>query len=207
VLVAGAGNSGAEIAKELSAAGRETLVAGRPTGAPPFSMEGFLARLFLARFVLRVVFHRILTVRTKVGRKARPKMMHKGGPLIRTREPDLRAAGVRRVAKVVGVRDGLPFLEDGTTVDAASVVWCSGFHPGFDWVDLPIFDEHGEPRHHEGIAEGEPGLYFVGLHFLFAMSSTMIHGVGRDAERIAGNVVAKHRAAVVPALPLAAAVG
>jgi putative flavoprotein involved in K+ transport len=31
----------------------------------------------------------------------------------------------------------------------------------------------------------EPGLSFVGLHFLYSMSSTMIHGVGRDAERIA----------------------
>ena len=34
----------------------------------------------------------------------------------------------------------------------------------------------------------EPGLYFVGLHFLYSMSSEMIHGVGRDAARIAGQV-------------------
>ena len=30
----------------------------------------------------------------------------------------------------------------------------------------------------------EPGLYFVGLHFLHAFSSTMIHGIARDAKRI-----------------------
>jgi putative flavoprotein involved in K+ transport len=32
---------------------------------------------------------------------------------------------------------------------------------------------------------GEPGLYFVGLHFLYALSSAMIHGVGRDAAHVA----------------------
>jgi putative flavoprotein involved in K+ transport len=40
----------------------------------------------------------------------------------------------------------------------------------------------------------EPGLYFVGLHFLYAFSSTMIHGVSRDAERIAATIAAKMRA-------------
>ncbi len=38
--------------------------------------------------------------------------------------------------------------------------------------------------HERGIAVGEPGLYFVGLTFLFAASSRMIHGVGRDAEYV-----------------------
>jgi putative flavoprotein involved in K+ transport len=41
---------------------------------------------------------------------------------------------------------------------------------------------------------GLPGLYFVGLHFLSAMSSGMIHGVGRDAERIAQVAIARARA-------------
>jgi len=36
-----------------------------------------------------------------------------------------------------------------------------------------------------------PGLYFVGLHFLYALSSSMIHGVGRDAERISEAVAAR----------------
>jgi putative flavoprotein involved in K+ transport len=43
-----------------------------------------------------------------------------------------------------------------------------------------------------------PGLYFVGLHFLYAFSSTMIHGVGRDAERIASHVAARASGAVGP---------
>ena len=79
----------------------------------------------------------------------------------------------------------------------SNVVWCTGYHPGLSLVDLPIFDEHGEPLHEEGVVTTHPGLYFVGLHFLFAMSSTMIHGVGRDAARIAA-VAATRASALAP---------
>ena len=57
---------------------------------------------------------------------------------------------------------------------------------------MPILDETGEPHHDGGVVAGEPGLYFVGLHFLYAFSSTMVHGAARDAERIV-KVIAKRR--------------
>jgi putative flavoprotein involved in K+ transport len=194
VLIAGAGNSGSEIAIELSKHHR-IWMSGRDTGAVPFRIAGFWARLFLYRLVLRVLFHRIFTVRTKMGRRVREKMLHHGAPLIRVRPQELLAAGVERVARVAEVRDGLPVLEDGRTLEVANIVWCTGFHPGFSFIDLPIFDAHGEPHHESGVVTSEPGLYFVGLHFLHAMSSTMIHGVGRDAARIAGTVAKRVRAA------------
>jgi len=75
-------------------------------------------------------------------------------------------------------------LEDGRALDVTNVIWCTGFGNGLSWIDLPIFETDGEPRHRSGIATGEPGLYFVGLHFLHSFSSTMIHGVARDAKRI-----------------------
>jgi putative flavoprotein involved in K+ transport len=98
--------------------------------------------------------------------------------------------GVTRVPRTVGVRDGRAVMEDGQVLDVANVVWCTGYEPGFSWIDLPIFDERGLPQHQRGIVDGEPGLSFVGLQFLYAMSSAMIHGVGRDAEYIAGRIVA-----------------
>jgi putative flavoprotein involved in K+ transport len=94
----------------------------------------------------------------------------------------------------VGAREGKPLLDDGRVLDVANVVWCTGFHPGFSWIELPVFGEHGEPVHDRGVVASEPGLYFVGLHFLYAMSSTMIHGVGRDAEHIANVVAGRVRA-------------
>jgi putative flavoprotein involved in K+ transport len=85
---------------------------------------------------------------------------------------------------VSGADRGLPVLEDGTVLDVPNVVWCTGFEAGFKWIELPIFDERGEPAHEAGVVPSAPGLFFVGLHFLYSMSSSMIHGVSRDAERI-----------------------
>ena len=183
VLVVGAGNSGSEIALEL-ARSRKTWMSGNDPGHVPFDIEGVAARHLLIPLVLRVFFHRLLTVKTPIGRKARPKVLAHGMPHLRVKPKALRAAGVERVPRTVQVRDGRPVLEDGRVLEVANVIWCTGFHPGFTWIDLPVIAD-GEPVHEAGIITSEPGLFFVGLSFLYAASSSMIHGVGRDAERIA----------------------
>lgn len=188
VLIAGAGNSGAEIALDLARHHR-VFVSGRDTGHIPFRISSFWGRLFLVRLVLRVLFHRVMTLKTPMGRKLRSKMLTQGGPLIRQRPQDLSAAGVERVLRVAGVKDGHPLLEDGRVLDVANVVWCTGYDAGLSWIDLPIFGDHGEPVHQAGVVENEPGLYFVGRLFLYAASSVMVHGVGRDAARIARKIV------------------
>jgi putative flavoprotein involved in K+ transport len=194
VLVVGAGNSGADIAIDVARSHR-TWLAGRHPGHVPFRIEGRLAHIVLP-FLFRVVFHRILTVDTPMGRRARPGIITKGGPLIRVKPADLAAAGVERTPRVTGVRDGKPLLADGRALDISNVIWCTGFHPGMSWIDLPkpVYGADGEPVHDRGIVPGEPGFYFVGLHFLYSLSSTMIHGVARDAERIADTIHARARA-------------
>ncbi len=193
-LVAGAGNSGAEIAIELVRS-HATWLAGPDTGHIPYRIDGLAARLVFTRLVLRVVFHRVLTIGTPLGRRVRPTVLHGAAPLIRLKPRDLAAAGVARVPRVAGVRNGLPLLEDGRVLEVSNVIWCTGYDPGFSWIDLPVFDADGDPRHVAGVVESEPGLYFVGLHFLYAFSSEMIHGVGRDAARIAGVVASRGAAA------------
>lgn len=194
VLLVGAGNSGAEIAIE-TARQHQTWMSGRDTGHVPFRIDGLPARLFLMRFLFRVVFHRLLTVDTPIGRRVRRRMFTQGAPLIRVKPQQLAAAGVQRVAKVAGVQNGLPVLEDGRVLDVTNVIWCTGFGNGLSWIDLPVFEADGEPRHRSGISTDEPGLYFVGLHFLHSMSSTMIHGIARDAKRIADAIEHRTRAA------------
>jgi putative flavoprotein involved in K+ transport len=83
--------------------------------------------------------------------------------------------------------------------EVGNVVWCTGFTPGFSWIDLPVHDEDTDVRHHRGVVDDFPGLYFVGLKFLHAISSAQIHGVGRDADRIADLVAARERDAEVRA--------
>src|SRR5262245_9587781 len=73
VLLVGAGNSGAEIALDLAPT-RRVWLSGRHVGQVPFRLEGLAARLILLRLILRVVFHRIMTLKTPMGRKLRTKM-------------------------------------------------------------------------------------------------------------------------------------
>jgi len=193
VLVVGAGNSGAEVAIEAARAGRTTYFSGRVTGEIPFRIEGTASRLGLARFVFRFVFHRVLTIDTPIGRSARRKMFSMGTPLIRTRERDLVEAGVTRVPRVEGVKRGQPLLADGRTLEVSNIVWCTGFNLGLSFIELPIFDADGEPRHERGIVTDQPGLFLVGQHFQYSLSSTMIHGVGRDAARIAKAIAVRRQ--------------
>jgi putative flavoprotein involved in K+ transport len=189
-LVVGAGNSGAEVALDL-AGSRRVWLSGPDTGHLPFRPESAVARVLMP-FIGRVIFHRVLTTSTPIGRRVRPKMLAKGDLLIRVKPKDLAAAGVERVPRTTDVEQGLPQLEDGRRLVVANIVWCSGFHPGFSWIDLPVIGPE-EPDHDRGVVEAEPGLYFVGLKFLYSKSSEQIHGVGRDAARIAEMIAARHQ--------------
>jgi putative flavoprotein involved in K+ transport len=180
--VVGVGNSGGEIA--LDVAGEHvTSLAGKESGHVPFRIEGVAARHVFLPLLFRVIGHRILTVDTPIGRKMRPKLISHAAPLVRVKPKDIRAAGIERVPRVVGVRDGLPVLEDQRVLEVVNVLWCTGFRPDFSWIDLPVFGKN-EPMHHRGIVAQEPGLYFLGLFFLYAMSSGFLPGIGRDAEHI-----------------------
>ena len=187
VLVVGAGNSGAEIALEV-ARSHKTWLSGKYPGYIPFRIETNLAHHLLIPFVLRFLFHRILSIFTPIGRKVRPKALHRAGPLVRTKPRDIDAGGIQRIPRTIGVQDGQPEFEDGRVLDVENVIWCTGFHAGFSWIDLPAFDEKHQPLHERGVVADVPGLYFVGLHFLTALSSAQIHGVGRDAAYIASQI-------------------
>lgn len=188
VLVVGVGNSGADIAMDV-ANDHRTFLAGRETGHVPIRIDSFFGRHVLSR-VIRFVFHHVLSVTTPIGRRARPGMLHRAAPLIRVKPRDLVDAGVVRVPRIAGVKDGLPLTDDGRTLDVANVIWCTGFRPGFTWIDLPVLGDGQEPMHRAGVVPSQPGLYFVGLQFLSAMSSATVTGVGRDAERVVEHILA-----------------
>ncbi|CAN5799872.1 ArsO family NAD(P)H-dependent flavin-containing monooxygenase [soil metagenome] len=186
VLVVGAGNSGAEIALDLARDHRVWL-SGRHPGHLPLDIDGIAYRHVLSRLVLRLLFHRVFTVRTRIGRRVRRNVDALRKTLVRTRPRDLAAAGIARVARVAGVRDGLPLLADGRVVDVANVVWCTGSEPGFTWIDRELLGG-AEPDDRHGMVAASPGLYFVGLDFVYSVSSGMVHGVGRDADRVAAAI-------------------
>jgi putative flavoprotein involved in K+ transport len=204
VLVVGVGNSGADIGLDVAKT-HCTWIAGKEVGHVPFPIESVLARFVLVR-VVRFVGHHVLTIATPMGRKLRPKALSSAAPLVRVKPKDLIAAGIERVPRVVGVSSGKPLLADGRVLDVANVIWCTGFQHTFPWIDLPAFDQEGRPLHERGVVAGTPGLYFVGLHFLYAMSSSTLIGVNRDAEYVVRALDRRTRSSTVHMpLPLAKA--
>jgi len=188
VLVVGVGNSGAEIAYELAET-RRSLLAGTSNGEIPVPHGS--RRSHFAFRAIRFFGHHVLRTDTRIGRKLGPKVAAKGPPLIRRREADLAAVSIERVARVSGVQDGLPLLEDGGVLDVANVVWCTGFRTDFSWIDLPAFDADGRPVHERGVVESVPGLYFAGLIFQYSLTSDVLPNGGRDAQYVARHIAAR----------------
>jgi putative flavoprotein involved in K+ transport len=80
----------------------------------------------------------------------------------------------------------LDLREDGIT----TVLWATGYRPAFGWIELPLFDEFGWPVQRRGVTE-VPGLYFLGLHWLHTRRSSLLFGVGGDAEHVVSHLVGR----------------
>jgi putative flavoprotein involved in K+ transport len=186
VLVVGAGNSGAEIAMEL-APHHQTWLAGRDTGQEPTRPGSLPDRLFTPIMWLMATR---LTVKSRLGRKLRDHFLDppRGIPLGRVRRKDFAPAGVERVPRVTGVLNGRPVLEGGKVLEVSNVIWCTGFTPGYHWIDLSLPNHNGVPIHDRGIVLSCPGLYLMGLPFLYSLSSALLGGVGRDAKYIVDHI-------------------
>jgi putative flavoprotein involved in K+ transport len=193
VLVVGASHSGSDIAYEVAETHPTTLV-GRDCGQIPLRLESRAMRMVFP--ALLFAWRHVLTRRTPKGRKAMAAVRFHGGPMLRVKQSDLERRGVvRNEARIEGVRDGLPLLGDGTTVETTNVVWATGFRQDFGWIDIPVLGEDGWPREQRGVADEFPGLYFCGLSFQYAFASMLLAGVGRDADFVARHIVSRsHRA-------------
>jgi putative flavoprotein involved in K+ transport len=94
---------------------------------------------------------------------------------------------------VTGVKNGYPVLENGRVLEVSNVIWCTGYAPNYDWIDFAPPKHNGVPFHDRGIVDSCPGLYFIGLLFLYSLSSALVGGVGRDAKHIVDHIVSTRR--------------
>ncbi|WP_017299017.1 MSMEG_0569 family flavin-dependent oxidoreductase [Nodosilinea nodulosa] len=79
---------------------------------------------------------------------------------------------------------------DYREANITSVIWCIGYGIDFSWVELPVFDGQGYPGHRRGVTT-VPGLYFLGLPWLYTWGSARFSGIARDAEYLADQIAAK----------------
>jgi putative flavoprotein involved in K+ transport len=184
VLVVGAGNSGAEIAIDLTKAGRKVWLAGRDVGRIPSLTLG---RFFGGR-PLWWFMSRVMTVHTPIGRRMKATMLNRGNPLVRASRKEATGAGVEFTPRLMGGLDGQPQLEGGRVLPAEGIIWATGFRPNYHWINLPVFEQTGRPRHERGVVREAPGLYFVGLPFQTGVTSALLGGVGEDARYITSKI-------------------
>lgn len=197
VLVVGAANSGTDIALEAAAAGHPTFLAGRHPGQVPIDIDTWIGNLMSGVFLRRL---NRLTWESPKGRAFLEAHRGHGINLVRNKLRDLDAAGIRRVGRITGVRDGLPQLEDGSTLTAGTVVWCTGSLPQLDWIAIPeVFVPNSASRawpvrHERGVATEVPGLGFVGLPAQHSAGSVTLVGIPLDAEHLVGRLFDIERA-------------
>jgi putative flavoprotein involved in K+ transport len=185
VLVVGAGNSGAQIARGLSADRQVYLSSAQKL---PYVPQRILGKdMFWWGHALGLMQ---VPITTWLGRK-----LSQRDPLIGT---DLRQLvqehGVELVGRTVSASGHALTTGDGRTVTVNAVVWATGFRPDYEWLKAEVFDERGIPVHKRGVARA-PGIYFIGLPWLHTRGSGLLGGVGRDAEYLSQAVMRYHHAA------------
>ncbi|HRQ77100.1 MAG TPA: NAD(P)/FAD-dependent oxidoreductase [Gemmatimonadaceae bacterium] len=178
VLVVGGGNSGVQIAEELTQTHDVIFAVGTRPPRLPARVLGKSIFWWLDRSGALGV-----PADSRMGRQARKVEF-----LIGRGFGHAARSGARIVPRIVGVRDGMPCDADGERHDVASIVWATGFRPTYPWVDLPVFDRNGAPRHRRGVT-AVPGAYFLGLPWLHSRGSALLGWVAKDAAYLAQHII------------------
>lgn len=187
VLVVGGGNTGFQIAEELSGSREVHLSIGSRQMPLPQRILGrdlfwYLDRTGLIR----------KTTASRIGRR-----MAGRDTLIGSTSRSLRRRhGVRIHGRTVAADGSTVTFSDGTKLEPRTVIWATGFRVDHSWIDAPIFDDQGRVVHQRGVTPS-PGLYFLGLSWQHTRGSALLGWVGDDARYIADEIGALRAAAPV----------
>ncbi|MFL5864707.1 MAG: flavin-containing monooxygenase [Solirubrobacteraceae bacterium] len=178
VLVVGGGNTGFQIAEELSATREVHLSVGsRQTPLP----QRILGRdLF---WYLEKIGAMRKSTDSRIGRRLAGR-----DTLIGSSPWTLgRRHGVRLHPRAVEASGRTVRFSDGSELDAGVVIWATGFRNDHSWIDAPIFDDQQRVVHRRGVTDS-PGVYFLGLTWQYTRGSALIGWVGDDAAYIADQI-------------------
>jgi putative flavoprotein involved in K+ transport len=178
VLVVGGGNTGFQIAEELSASHEVHLSIGsRQTPLPQRILGRDLFWYLDATGLIRK------TTQSRIGSRmeGRDTLIGSSPRALRRRH------GVELHGRTVDARGSTVSFSDGTELEVRSIVWATGFRVDHSWIDVPVFDESGRIVHRRGVTES-PGLYVLGLSWQHTRGSALLGWVKDDAAHIAQEI-------------------
>jgi putative flavoprotein involved in K+ transport len=179
VLVAGAANSGCQIARELSDTHSVELSAGQRIPAIPQRPLGRDIWTWATALRLDKV-----TADSRLGRRlaGRDQVIGPGPRRLARRH------GIRIRPRVTGAAGRTVTFADGSAADFDAVVWATGFAADHTWIDIPgVIDERGRMLHERGVTPS-PGLYMLGLTWQHTRGSALLGWVGNDAAFLARQI-------------------
>jgi putative flavoprotein involved in K+ transport len=178
VLVVGGGNTGFQIAEELSGSHEVHLSIGsRQTPLPQRIMRRDLFWYLEATGLIRK------SRESRFGRRLEGR-----DTLIGSRPRTLRRRhGVHLHKRAVDTSGRTVGFADGEKLDVRTVIWATGFRPDHSWIDIPAFDEKGRVVQERGVTN-VAGLYFLGLPWQHTRGSALLGWVGEDAKYLAERI-------------------
>ena len=195
VLVVGGGNTGFQIAEELSGSREVHLSIGsRQTPLPQRILGRDLFWYLDATGLIRK------TIESRIGQRMSGRDTLIGSTPRRIRKQH----GVQLHGRAVGADGSTVRFEDGGPIEVAGIVWATGFRVDHSWIDVPVFDDAGRAGHGRGVTES-PGLYFLGLSWQHTRGSALLGWVKDDAEYLAERIEASRANSFIPKTEIAGA--
>jgi putative flavoprotein involved in K+ transport len=178
VLVVGGGNTGFQIAEELSASREVHLAIG--------SRQMPLPQRILGRDLFWYLDTTGLIRKTTASRIGR-RMAGRDTLIGSTPRALRRRHGVQLHSRAIDAAGSTVSFDGGTKLDVEAVIWATGFRVDHSWVDVPVFDDEDRLVHRRGVT-ASPGLYFLGLSWQHTRGSALLGWVKDDAEHIANQI-------------------
>ncbi len=119
------------------------------------------------------------TVTSRIGRRMKDR-----DTLIGSSPRAARKQGIELRARATGAEGSTVSFADGSDLAVGAVVWATGSRVDHSFVELPVFDDRGQPLHERGVTV-VPGLYFLGMAWQHTRGSALLGWVKDDAQHVA----------------------